>query len=77
MEESPKPPSDKNQSPWGLASLGMEFCFIIGASFFIGRYLDSKFSWSPFGILGGLVFGFSYGIYYILYRAGQFEKGDK
>ncbi|EQA45986.1 putative F0F1-ATPase subunit [Leptospira broomii serovar Hurstbridge str. 5399] len=72
--ESKKP---KEASPWELAGLGMEFCFIVVGSIFIGNYLDSKFGFSPFGILGGSVIGFTYGIYYILYRVAKHERGEK
>ncbi|PJZ68704.1 ATPase F0F1 [Leptospira perolatii] len=76
-EKDKEPKPKKEKSAWELASLGMEFCFIVGGSIFLGNYLDSRFSISPFGILGGLALGFSYGIYYILYRVSQFENKDK
>ncbi|TGK10324.1 AtpZ/AtpI family protein [Leptospira fluminis] len=72
-----EPKKPKEASPWELAGLGMEFCFIIVGSVFIGNYLDSKFGISPLGILGGSAIGFTYGIYYILYRVSKHEKGEK
>ncbi|PJZ25462.1 ATPase F0F1 [Leptospira hartskeerlii] len=75
-EPDQKPPENKDASPWQLASVGTEFAFIIIASVFIGRYLDGRFGWSPFGILFGAIFGFGYGIYYLLTRVSQFDKKD-
>ncbi len=76
MEEPEQKPQKKETSPWQFAGVGTEFGIIIIASVFLGKYLDGRFGWSPFGILGGVTFGFTYGIYYILYRLAQFEKKE-
>ncbi|EMO26988.1 putative F0F1-ATPase subunit [Leptospira interrogans serovar Bataviae str. HAI135] len=41
---------------------------IVVGSVYLGNYLDTKFHSSPFGLLGACLLGFSYGIYYIIYR---------
>lgn len=74
MTDSEQKPPKKEASPWQFAGIGTEFGFIIVASVLIGKYLDDRFGWSPFAVLGGVALGFSYGIYYILYRLSQFEK---
>jgi F0F1-type ATP synthase assembly protein I len=56
---------------WELSSLGMEFAFIFIGSVFLGNYLDEKFESSPVGLLVLMVFGFSFGIYYIVHRANR------
>ncbi|EMF82394.1 putative F0F1-ATPase subunit [Leptospira weilii serovar Topaz str. LT2116] len=59
---------EKEFSPWEFAGLGMEFAVIVVGSVYLGNYLDTKFHSSPFGLLGACLLGFSYGIYYIIYR---------
>lgn len=61
-------PKEKETSPWEFAGLGMEFAVIVVGSVYLGNYLDTKFHSSPFGLLGACLLGFSYGIYYIIYR---------
>ncbi|TGL77694.1 AtpZ/AtpI family protein [Leptospira yasudae] len=61
-------PKEKEISPWEFAGLGMEFAVIVVGSVYLGNYLDTKFHSSPFGLLGACLLGFSYGIYYIIYR---------
>ncbi|AVQ11029.1 Putative F0F1-ATPase subunit [Leptospira santarosai] len=75
LESSDKNPSEirkdskpKEFSPWEFAGLGMEFAVIVVGSVYLGDYLDTKFHSSPFGLLGACLIGFSYGIYYIIYR---------
>ncbi|AAS69840.1 ATPase F0F1 [Leptospira interrogans] len=61
-------PKQKEISPWEFAGLGIEFAAIVVGSVYLGNYLDTKFHSSPFGLLGACLLGFSYGIYYIIYR---------
>ncbi|WP_036095829.1 AtpZ/AtpI family protein [Leptospira weilii] len=61
-------PKEKEFSPWEFAGLGMEFGVIVVGSVYFGNYLDTKLHSSPFGLLGACLLGFSYGIYYIIYR---------
>ncbi|AYV55018.1 AtpZ/AtpI family protein [Leptospira kmetyi] len=61
-------PKEKEVSPWEYAGLGMEFAVIVVGAVYLGNYLDTKFHSSPFGLLGACLLGFSYGIYYIIYR---------
>ncbi|WP_036042762.1 AtpZ/AtpI family protein [Leptospira alstonii] len=75
MSEKNLEPSDKNSksdekefSPWEFAGLGIEFGVIVVGSVYLGNYLDTKFHSSPFGLLAACLLGFSYGIYYIIYR---------
>ncbi|WP_036060629.1 AtpZ/AtpI family protein [Leptospira weilii] len=66
--EKDSKPSEKEFSPWEFAGLGIEFGVIVVGSVYLGNYLDTKFHSSPFGLLGACLLGFSYGIYYIIYR---------
>lgn len=66
QKDSKKP--EKEVSPWEFAGLGMEFGLIVLGSVYLGNFLDGKFHSSPFGLLGACLLGFSYGIYYIIYR---------
>ncbi len=61
-------PKQKEFSPWEFAGLGIEFAVIVVGSVYLGNYIDTKFHSSPFGLLGACLLGFSYGIYYIIYR---------
>jgi len=62
---------------WELSSLGMEFAFIFVGSVLLGNYLDEKFQTSPWGIMVFAVIGFSFAIYYIIYRANKVNSDDE
>ncbi|MDV6235779.1 AtpZ/AtpI family protein [Leptospira ellisii] len=61
-------PKPKEVSPWEYAGLGIEFAVIVVGSVYLGNFVDEKFRSSPFGLLVSCLLGFSYGIYYIIYR---------
>ncbi|ABJ76312.1 AtpZ/AtpI family protein [Leptospira borgpetersenii] len=65
---------EKEVSPWEFAGLGLEFAVIVVGSVYLGNYLDTQFHSSPFGLLGVCLLGFSYGIYYIIYRTTLKKK---
>jgi len=62
---------------WELSSLGIEFAFIFVGSVLLGNYIDEKFNFTPWGIMLFAALGFSFGIYYIVYRANKLESDDK
>jgi F0F1-type ATP synthase assembly protein I len=43
----------------------------------LGNYLDEKLNTSPWGLLLFAVLGFSFAIYYIVYRANKINSDDK
>ncbi|XDD51270.1 AtpZ/AtpI family protein [Leptospira sp. WS92.C1] len=74
QKEEKKEEEEKDASHWQFAGLGMEFGIIVIGSVYLGNYLDGKFHSSPFGLLGACLLGFSYGIYYIIYRTTLKKK---
>ncbi len=64
-----KPPSKNELNLWDLSSLGVEFSFIIVLFIYLGNFIDEKFLFEPFGIIFFSIFGFAFGIYYIIHRS--------
>jgi F0F1-type ATP synthase assembly protein I len=53
------PPSgEKPPSPYGpLLALGGSLAAWLAGGALAGRWLDSRFGWSPWGVLGGMLIG--------------------
>ena len=45
------------------SSLGIELAVVLGGSVWLGNKADRKYGTEPFGVLGGVLFGFIYGSY--------------
>ena len=59
---------------WELSSLGLEFAFIFVGSVFLGNFIDKKLNSSPWGLLIFAILGFSFAIYYIIYRTNKVNQ---
>jgi len=44
-------------------SLGLDLALPIFAGGFLGRYVDGRFHWQPWGTFGGIVLGLAVGAY--------------
>jgi F0F1-type ATP synthase assembly protein I len=59
---------------WNLAGLGAEFTGIILFHLFLFSWLDEKFATKPWLLLGGMILGFTFGIYHIIKRTNSRNK---
>lgn len=55
-KEPPSPPP-REQSPWALAGLGMQFFVSLLAFVYAGNWMDARFQTSPLFLLVGLFIG--------------------
>lgn len=58
-----------------LLSLGIQLALILVVGVGIGWWVDDRFSTSPWGILGGAVFGIGSGLYHFLRAALAIGEG--
>jgi ATP synthase protein I len=50
------------QSYGEVATLGLSFMFSLVIGVGLGWWLDNKFGWNPYGVLGGLAIGLAAGV---------------
>ena len=54
----PAPPSNPNRSGgMRMASSGFDLAIVVGGFTAIGWWLDRKYGWAPWGVLGGAILG--------------------
>jgi len=52
---------------WGkFAGMGLETAVGVGLGYIVGNWLDTKYGWSPWGVLVGLMLGLCAGTYLLL-----------
>ena len=64
---APQIPPAREQSPWALAGLGIQFFVAILLFVVIGNWLDTRAGTAPLFLLSGLFFGGG-GTFYVSYR---------
>ena len=61
---SSRPTQEK--SAWAMAGVGLQFAVTAAVFAFIGFYLDKRFGWSPWGVIGFSLVGFVGGLYLLI-----------
>ncbi|HEY4329254.1 MAG TPA: AtpZ/AtpI family protein [Phycisphaerae bacterium] len=57
----------KNEkSPWSYAGVGLQFAGTTAIFALMGWYLDKKFGWTPWGMVGLTALGFVGGLYLLI-----------
>lgn len=56
------------------SELGSSIVLLSVAGYFAGNFLDSQLKCSPFGVLLGIILGFSLGIAYVIKRSNQISS---
>lgn len=66
---------DQPNSNWGkYLGLGLEVAVGCGLGFAAGRWLDSKFHWTPWGTLACTLLGLAGGMYLLIKEALRMNK---
>jgi F0F1-type ATP synthase assembly protein I len=69
----PQPPNPRELGRYvALAQVGLEMAAPIGQ----GLALDYYLNWSPWGVIGGAVFGFIAGFMHLIALANRPDSGD-
>ena len=78
-----KPPPSRNgsqptqgKSPWAMAGVGLQFAVTTAVFAFIGYFLDKRYGWSPWGVIGCSLVGFIGG-FYLLIKEFLKDQGGK
>jgi F0F1-type ATP synthase assembly protein I len=67
--------SEKDDQNWGkLLALGVEMAAAVLLGLFVGRWLDRKFDWTPWGTLIGAMLGVATGMYMLIKDAIRLNK---
>jgi len=56
----------QEKSPWAMAGVGIQFAVTAAVFAFIGYFLDKRFGWSPWGVIGFSLVGFVGGLYLLI-----------
>lgn len=57
---------DDSVAVWRYAALGTQFAFTVAAGVLVGWWLDSKYGWSPWGMVGFGSLGIAAAFYHFL-----------
>jgi F0F1-type ATP synthase assembly protein I len=67
-------PQDQGPS-WGhYAGFGLQIAAGVGLGAITGAWLDRKFHWAPWGVLGGSMLGLAAGLYLLIKEALKMNK---
>jgi len=67
-------PNDQDPG-WGkYLGLGMEMAVGVGLGYFVGRWLDKRYGWSPWGVTVGSLLGVAGGMYLLIKEALKMNK---
>ena len=64
------------KSPWAMAGVGIQFAGTAAIFALIGYYVDKRFGWSPWGLIGFSLVGFVGGLY-LLIKEFLKDQGSK
>jgi F0F1-type ATP synthase assembly protein I len=66
----------KDQDPsWGrYAGLGTQIAVGVGLGALVGTWLDNKFNWAPWGVLGCSMLGLASGLYLLFKDVSKMNK---
>lgn len=66
-EGSKKPsPDDRDLNIWRFFGMGIQLAITVALFAAVGWWLDGKFGWTPWGLLGFSLFGVTAGMYQFL-----------
>jgi F0F1-type ATP synthase assembly protein I len=60
----------------GWAAVGFEFGILVVLFFFVGKWLDGKFGWDPWGATVGALVGVFLGMFLLIRRAVRASSDD-
>ncbi len=68
-------PKDDDNVNWGkFAGIGLQVAVGVGLGYFVGSWLDTRYSWESRGKLIGTMLGLAGGLYLLIKDAIQINK---
>jgi F0F1-type ATP synthase assembly protein I len=71
--------ADQNQFPGWVrySGIGLELAGVVAVFTFIGYWIDGRYGSQPWGMIGGLILGFTGGLYNLVKAALRAEREAK
>jgi F0F1-type ATP synthase assembly protein I len=67
-------PDDSNMN-WGrYVGIGLEIAVGVALGYFVGGWLDKRYGWNGYGVLGGVMLGIAAGMYLLIRDAIRINK---
>jgi F0F1-type ATP synthase assembly protein I len=74
-DEGPAPKRTDPDPDWGrYVGVGLQMLVGVGLGFVVGRWLDRKFGWEPWGVFAGTMLGLAAGMYLLIKDAIRMNK---
>jgi F0F1-type ATP synthase assembly protein I len=71
----PQPDPEKHDPNWGrYAGYGLQIALGVGLGLIVGRWLDKRYGWDPWGVLVGTMLGMAAGMYLLIKDAIRMNK---
>ncbi len=65
---------DDGPSPGAMAAVGLQVAIGVGVGYFVGRWLDHRYGWTPKGQTYGSMIGLAGGLYLLIKDAIRVNK---
>ena len=66
--------NDDGASHAGMAMVGLQVAIGVAVGYFVGRWLDRRYGWSPNGVIIGSMIGMCGGLYLLIKEAIRINK---
>lgn len=67
-------PDNEESSAGRFVGIGLQIAVGVGLGFLVGRWLDNRYGWSPWGLLVGVMLGLAAGMYLLIKDAIRINK---
>jgi F0F1-type ATP synthase assembly protein I len=68
-------PNDPHDSHWGrYLGIGLEIAVGVTLGYFVGAWLDKRYQWNGYGVMGGVLIGVAAGMYLLIKDAIRINK---
>ena len=67
-------PQDDQPSPGRFVGIGLQVAVGVGLGVLVGRWLDNRYGWAPWGLLIGVMLGLASGMYLLIKDAIRINK---
>jgi hypothetical protein len=68
-------PNDDQNVNWGkYLGIGLEMAIGVTLGYFVGNWVDQRYHWNGYGVLGGVALGLAAGMYLLIKDAIAMNK---